>query len=181
VTVIEDDLHWQALHDLDVVAGGVFGRQQAERRSAAGLDAVDPARKVAAAEGVNPDIDGLPDAHGGKLCFLEVGGDPHIQRHHDHDRLPGSRERADRRGQLGHASVDGGVQRGALQVRIGTILLCAGLIDLGQSADLLRVEHIDLAFRLDLGRGGRFQRGPLAVEVGGCLLRALHRAGTLLH
>ena len=41
--LVEHDLDRHALHHLDEVAGGVFGRQQAEGRAAAGLDAVDVA------------------------------------------------------------------------------------------------------------------------------------------
>src|SRR5947209_1622109 len=39
--VVEHDLDRHALHHLDVVAGGILGRQQAEHRAAAGLEAVE--------------------------------------------------------------------------------------------------------------------------------------------
>ena len=41
--LVEHDLDRHALHDLDVIAGGVFRRQQAEGGAAAGLDTVDMA------------------------------------------------------------------------------------------------------------------------------------------
>ena len=45
--LVEHDLDRYALHDLDVIAGRVFGRQQAERGAAAGLDAVDVTMEIA--------------------------------------------------------------------------------------------------------------------------------------
>ena len=51
----EHDLDRHALHDLHVVAGGVFGRQQAELRAGRGGDAVDVALERAAAERVDVD------------------------------------------------------------------------------------------------------------------------------
>src|SRR5512139_1711046 len=40
LSFLEHDLHRDPLHDLHVVAGGVFGRQQAEPRPGRGRDAV---------------------------------------------------------------------------------------------------------------------------------------------
>ena len=163
--LIERDLDRHALHHLHIIAGGVFRRQQAERGAAAGLDAVDVAGE-GPAERVDLDVDGLSDLHVGELQLLEIGGDPDIERHDDHDRLPGRGQRADGGGQFGDAAVDGGAQFGSLQIGIGAILLRLGLIELRRGADLLRVEHVDLPFGRHLGRGRRVERGLLAVEVG---------------
>ena len=54
---IEHDLDRHALDDLDVIAGRVLRRQQAERGAAAGLDAVDMAFELAAGIGVDGDLD----------------------------------------------------------------------------------------------------------------------------
>jgi hypothetical protein len=58
------------------------------------------------------------------------------------------------------------VARSSVQIGVGAIFLCLGLIELRRSADLLRVQDIDLPFGRHLGRVGCVKGGLLAVEVG---------------
>ena len=119
-TLVEGNLHRHALHHFHIIAGGVFGRQQAERVAAAGLNAVDAARKPLRPPNASIRmLDGLIDAHIGQLRFLEIGGDPDVERHHDHDRLPGCGQCADGRRQFRHPAVDGCAQLRSLQIGIG--------------------------------------------------------------
>ena len=58
--LIEYDLDRYALHDLDVIAGRILRRQQAERGAAAGLNAVDVAGEFAVGIGVDSISTGCP-------------------------------------------------------------------------------------------------------------------------
>ena len=127
------------------------------------------------------DVDGLPDPHQRELRFLEIGGDPDIERHHHHDRLSGRGQRADRGGQFCDAPVDGGAQIGSRQIGGGAIALRLGLLELRLGADLLRVQDVDLPLGDHFCGVGRIQRRLLAGEIGRGLLRALDGAGAFLH
>jgi hypothetical protein len=85
--IVEHDLDRNALHHLDVVSRGILRRQQAEGRAAAALEAVDMAVEGLVGIGVYADFDRLADAHLGKLRFLEIGGDPDVERHQRRQRL----------------------------------------------------------------------------------------------
>src|SRR4051794_5324791 len=74
--VLHDDLHGHPLNHLDVVAGGVLGRQQRERRAGPGLDAVDMAPDGTVRVGVDADVRRLAGPHRGQLRFLVVRRDP---------------------------------------------------------------------------------------------------------
>ena len=89
--LIEHDLDWDALNDLDKIAGGVLRRQQAESGPTAGLDAIDMATENAPRIGVNIDVDRLARAHFANLDFLKVRCHPDIARHKHHQGLPGLR------------------------------------------------------------------------------------------
>ena len=67
--VVEDDLHRHPLHDLDVVAGGVFRRQEAEVGAAAALDAVDVGGELHAGVGVDLTVTGWPTPHVASVAF----------------------------------------------------------------------------------------------------------------
>jgi hypothetical protein len=65
LTGLEDDLHWNALNDLDEVAGRILGRQKAEARTGRARQAVDLALEFTAAERVDVDRRGWP----GRMYF----------------------------------------------------------------------------------------------------------------
>src|SRR5262249_37633144 len=79
---LDDDLGGNALNDLDVVAGRVFGRKQTEKRTRGSSNAVN-VPLVLAARGIDVDLRTLPRTDMAKLRLLEVRGDPHVvERHH---------------------------------------------------------------------------------------------------
>ena len=81
--------HRHALHHLDVVAGGIFGRKQAEARPGSSANAVHVGAIVAVVS-VHVNRRGLAGVHVLQLIFLEVDGHPDvIQRHDGHKRLAG--------------------------------------------------------------------------------------------
>src|SRR5271163_5136532 len=82
LSLIENDFYGDALDDFHVIAGGVFGRQQAGARAAGAGDAVHVAA-VGAAVGVHLDFRGLALAHRFQLRFFVVGGDPNIGERND--------------------------------------------------------------------------------------------------
>ena len=63
------------LHDLDVVAGSIFGREHAENRAGRAGNAVHVAF-ISSAVRIHLDVRALSDPHGLELRFLKVGGDP---------------------------------------------------------------------------------------------------------
>ena len=85
--VIEDDLDRQALHDLDVVAGGVLGRQHAECGAGAALETVDLAVEGDRRHRVDNKINVLPRAYVGQLGLLEVRRHPAVVLHQGEQRL----------------------------------------------------------------------------------------------
>src|SRR6266550_4371044 len=77
------------LHDLGEVAGGVVRRQQREHRAGRGRDAVDDARELAVAIGVDRDRHRLAWTDALELRLLEVGVNKDvIERHHIAEPLP---------------------------------------------------------------------------------------------
>src|ERR1700685_1577360 len=92
---LENDLHRDSLDDFDVVAGGVFRRQQTEGWAGGPGDAVDVAVQNSTA-GVDMNPGFLTNAHVPQLGFLEVGSDPDIiKRHNGEQLLPGLDIQAD--------------------------------------------------------------------------------------
>src|SRR5262245_28133668 len=73
----EDDLHGHALHNLDVVAGGILRRQQAEFCTGRSGDAVDVPLEFAI-EAIDGDLRALPWLDALQLRFLVVGRDPDV-------------------------------------------------------------------------------------------------------
>ena len=74
--VVENDLHRHALDDLDIVAGGVLGGQQRERRPRSRLDAGDMAAHGAVRISVDFERDRLAGPHVVELRLLEIRRDP---------------------------------------------------------------------------------------------------------
>src|SRR5258708_38745992 len=74
---VGDDLQWNALHYLYVVAGGVLWRQQAEAWATGPGNAIHFSA-VFPAVGIHFQCDGLPDLHMAELSLFEIGGDPDI-------------------------------------------------------------------------------------------------------
>src|SRR6266581_5084585 len=57
--LVEHDLHWDALHDLDIIASGILRWQKAEGGTAAGLHAIEVAFEGLARVGIDRDVDWL--------------------------------------------------------------------------------------------------------------------------
>src|ERR1035441_8591610 len=68
---VEHDLHRNALHHFDVVAGGVFGGEQAEARTAGASDGIDMPL-VGLAVGIHRDVSRQTGFHLPELRLLEV-------------------------------------------------------------------------------------------------------------
>src|SRR5437879_5247988 len=77
LTFLENDLHWESLHYLYIVACGILGRQQTVAGSAR-AGKIQNVAIVDAAVGVNGNFDGLAGPHVRQLCFFEISGDPDI-------------------------------------------------------------------------------------------------------
>ena len=87
---IEDNLHRDALHDLDVITGGIFGRQQTEARAARSRDRID-VTLVGFVGRIHVNVDPQAGLHLAKLRFLEIRGYPEIffiERNDAHHLLP---------------------------------------------------------------------------------------------
>src|SRR6202023_1296364 len=74
----EVDADGNALDDFDVVAGGVFGREERELGAGGSANLGDLAVELAAAESVDLEGDLLAGTHFGELGFLEVRRDPEV-------------------------------------------------------------------------------------------------------
>src|SRR5260370_27625976 len=87
---LEHDLHRYALYNFDVVAGRVFGWQQAEARSTGAGDGIDMPL-VSLAGRIDSDLSRQPRLHLLKLRLFEVSCDPQVRviaRNHLHPFLP---------------------------------------------------------------------------------------------
>ncbi len=58
--LIEDDFYGNALHDFDIITGGVFRREQTEDSASAILNAVDMPAKLVIGIRIDGDADRLP-------------------------------------------------------------------------------------------------------------------------
>src|SRR5450759_5881543 len=86
LALVEHDLHGYALHHFDVVAGSVFGRQQAETRAAGAGGGIDMSL-VGLAVRIDGDVGRLARPDVLKLRLLEIRRDPEI-RHIERNDLP---------------------------------------------------------------------------------------------
>ena len=86
---IEDDLDRHALHDLDIVAGGIFRRQQCKGLTCAALNGIHVTLGVSCRAGIDADRDSLPGPNQVELCLLVIGRHPHGQGHDRHHLLSG--------------------------------------------------------------------------------------------
>src|ERR1700678_1013892 len=77
---IDDDLHRNALDDLDVVAGRVLRWKGGELGPGAALHTFNMAAQPQRGIGIDSDRDVLPWAHPIELRLLEVGGNPDLWR-----------------------------------------------------------------------------------------------------
>src|SRR5271155_1486034 len=83
----EVDANWNPLHDLDVVAGRVLRREQAESLTRRRAQTIYISFE-GVAQRIDVDIDRLPRLHPAQLVFLEVGGNPDVvERHHCEQRF----------------------------------------------------------------------------------------------
>ncbi|CDX51685.1 hypothetical protein MPL1032_140030 [Mesorhizobium plurifarium] len=167
------------MHHLDEIAGGVFGRQQAERRAAAGLDAVDMAMEGLFRIGVYGDVDGLARPHQVELRLLEIGFHPDVVGHEHHQHLAGLRVGAFRRRDVGGMAGDRRRDGRAREGDPGLVLGGLGLAKLGLGALALRLQNRHLAFRgLGIGVGG-IERCLILAQGRSSLLRLLLRRRAL--
>src|SRR6202795_5156507 len=130
---LEHDLHRYALHDLDVVAGGVFGRQQAEARSTGAGDRIDMPF-VGLASRLDRDLRRQPRLHLLKLRLFEVSRNPQvrvIERDYLHHFLPGLHVLTNLDGAVADGSADGSSHLGVHEVKFS--LVQRGLLLLGIS------------------------------------------------
>src|SRR5271156_6293012 len=84
---VEANSHRQSLHDLDVIAGGVFGRQQAVEFTSRARQPFDIAL-VNTFGGVDVNRDRLAAVHPAQLCLAKISGDPDVaERNHSEQLL----------------------------------------------------------------------------------------------
>ena len=153
--LVEDDLHRHALHHLDVVAGGVLRRQQAEAGAGAGLQTVDMAAQRPVGIGVDGDLDRLARPHVGKLRLLEVGRHPGSADGEIGEGLVCLHDVADIHRALGHAACLRRHDPCVGQVELGRAHLRLGLRDLGLGVGQRRLlERHLLRRRLRLEQAG---------------------------
>ena len=202
VRLVEDDLDRHALHHLDVVAGGVLGRQQAEAGAGAGLQTVDVAVQRPTGIGVDGDLHRLARTHVGKLRLLEVGRHPRPADREIGQGLVRLHDVADIHRALGHTACLRRHEPCVGQVELGRAHLRLGLRDLGLGVGqgrllqrhLLRrglrlaqagLRFTDLSLRRAYGldgsvrlRGGRLGRSTRLIELLGrvelALVEVLH-------
>ena len=139
----EGDLHRDALHHLDPVAGGVLRRQQREGRTGAGHDGIHPALKLGARIGIHLDGGGLAEIDVGEFGFLVVGLDPKLlgcQGHQHHQGLARLHPVAHLHLAPGDVAGDFGGNLGVLQIEAGLLQFRPGLLD---SRLLLRGREVE--------------------------------------
>ena len=126
----EVDADGDALDDLDVVAGGVLGREERELGAGGSADLGDLAVELAAAEGVDLRCDVLAGTHLGELGLLEVGGDPEVGERDDGEEVLADAEvRADLHVLFVDDAGGGGGDVGVAEVEQRLIDLGLGLLD----------------------------------------------------
>src|SRR5271165_1494958 len=187
---IEHDLDRDALHDLDVVSGGVFWREEAEAGAAGGGNAVD-LPVIGPAVGVDFNRGLLSNFHFAKLRLFEVGRDPNVVQVDDlHEFLAGSNILPDLHRAIAHDAGDRGYDFGVLQVQLGLIKIrllalgfgqgrrCPGLYHLnlvGRGLNQLALSLSDLLLRGVGGGAGGFDRGSTGLGSGRGLVVLLLR------
>ncbi|KAF5406531.1 MAG: hypothetical protein Udaeo2_34060 [Candidatus Udaeobacter sp.] len=119
--LIEHDLHGHALDYLHVIASGVFRRQHAEGRSAAGLNAVHTSAQFETRISVHGDVYGLSRLHIPELRLFEIGGYPNSRRHERHERLSHLHVIAGSHRFLSHVAVDRRYDFRVTQVKFGLL------------------------------------------------------------
>src|SRR4029077_484210 len=102
---VEHDLDRHALHHFHIVARGIFRRQQTERRSAAGLNAVNASLQFEARVSVHGNSHRLSRPHTAQLRFLEIGDSPNSWRHECHQCLSHLQVIADCNCLLSHVAI----------------------------------------------------------------------------
>src|ERR1700675_4829205 len=130
---LEHDLHRYALHNFDVVAGSVFGWQQAEARSTSAGDRIDMPF-VGLASRIDRDLSRQPRLHLLELRLFEVSRNPQvrvIKRDYLHHFLPGLHVLTNLDGAVADGSADGSSHLGVHEVKFS--LVQRGLLLLGIS------------------------------------------------
>src|SRR5580658_7944975 len=123
LALVEHDLHRNALHDFHVVAGGVFGRQQAEALSAGAGHGIN-VPLVGLAGRIDLNLSRLSRLHLGKLRLLEVCRDPDIrfiERDDLHHLLPGLHILTDLDGAVADRPADRRNHLGVLKVEFSLV------------------------------------------------------------
>src|SRR6185503_21306718 len=112
LTGIETDANRNALHDLDVVAGRIVGRQQAESRAGRRGQTLNLSIERLATVRVSTNRDALAGTDVFDLRLLEVRRDPDtLERNQRHQRLPGLNLLTDFHGLLANRAFHRGFDR----------------------------------------------------------------------
>src|SRR5579885_422282 len=137
---IEADAHWNALHDLDIVSAGVFGRQQAERLAGGAGNALDITSVTAPAVGIDRDPGALAGPHVAHLGLLKESGRPDVVQTDDRQqRLAGLDVLPDFGASLVGDSVDRRDHRRVLKIQTRLLDSRLGLLDAGVGGAGLRL------------------------------------------
>ena len=156
---IKSDLYRNALHHLDVVAGGIFRWKQAEKRPAGSSDALHVS-VVLLPVSVHRDGRPLSWPHVAQLAFLEVGGHPDVVQVNDlHQFLADLHILANFNCPVTHDSADRSNHVGVLQVQRGLFQFSFLLLGLGQGG-----------LGAGANRGHLLRRGPCGAQIGFGLL-----------
>ena len=124
--LFKEDLYGNALHNLDIVAGGILRRKEAVARPAGAGDAVD-VPVVLSAVRIYEDLYVLAGAHIGHLRLFEVGGYPNVlavQRDNGHELLARRHILAGLDGPLSDDAVDRRHNRSVLEVELSLLQDC---------------------------------------------------------
>src|SRR5262249_49987001 len=115
---VDDDFDWNALHDLDVIAGGILRRQEREGGARSRLDAGDMAADAAVRISVNRERHRLSRPHRVELGLLEIRRDPNLVRNEHGQSRAGLRELADRGGEADNAPRFGRADRSVGKIEL---------------------------------------------------------------
>src|SRR5439155_13757271 len=127
---VKDDFDRHPLHDLDIIASCVFGRQDAELLTGRRGDGVHAPVKFSPAKRVHGDVGPLARPHVFELGLLEVGDDPDILPRNDgEERLSERNDLTDLHGFLADPTAHGRFDDGIGQVEFHLFAVGLPLFD----------------------------------------------------
>src|SRR6266850_3596100 len=143
---VDRDLHRNPLDDLDVIAGGIFGRKQTEKRTGRSGNTVHAAL-VGSIVGIDKELDALPRPHRHELSLFEVCGDPDFLQRNDSEQLLARCDVHSNHHTLGHLSVHGSNYFRVTKVQFGLLERSALLLHNGQGRQGPRLSSSYLTWR----------------------------------